>query len=116
MRRFLAACLTGDTAALGAALHQDAVATCDGGGAVLAALNPVHGAENVAALVSVLLCVPGTELTLAAVNGRAGLALRRAGRAEAVVATDCAGDLVAALWIVLNPAKLSRWHVTTEHG
>ncbi|MEV4343052.1 siderophore-interacting protein [Actinoplanes sp. NPDC049596] len=116
VRGFLAACRTGEIAALRAALHDDAVAMCDGGGAVLAALNPVLGADDVAGLVLVLLCGPGTELTVEAVNGRAGLALRRAGRAEAVVAAESAGDLVSALWIVLNPAKLARWHVSTEHG
>ncbi|SNY68888.1 siderophore-interacting protein [Paractinoplanes atraurantiacus] len=116
VREFLAACRTGEISALRAALHDDAVAMCDGGGAVLAALNPVRGAENVAGLVSVLLCRPGSELTVESVNGRTGLALRRGGRAEAVIAAESAGGLVSALWIVLTPAKLARWHVSTEHG
>jgi cobalamin biosynthesis protein CbiG len=117
IRGFLSACRTGEIAALRAALHDDAVAVCDGGGAVLSALSPVQGADQVAALVSVVLCgQAGAELTLESVNGRTGLALRRAGRALAVVAAEPAGDRVGRLWIVLNPAKLARWHVSTDHG
>lgn len=76
-----------------------------------AALGAIHGAEDVAQLVAVLLCgQPDTEVTVEAVNGRTGLALRRAGRAVAVVAVEAPDTLVTALWIVLNPAKLSGWH------
>jgi RNA polymerase sigma-70 factor (ECF subfamily) len=49
-------------------------------------------------------------LTVEPVNGRAGLALRRAGHAVAVVAIREAGARVAVLWIVLNPTKLRAWH------
>ncbi|MEV4808779.1 siderophore-interacting protein [Micromonospora avicenniae] len=111
MRRFAEACELADIAALRAALDVDAVAVCDGGGMVSAAMSPVCGAEDVAQLAVVLLCgQPDTELTIEAVNGRAGLALRRAGRAVAVVAIKVSGARVAFLWIVLNPTKLSRWH------
>jgi len=53
---------------------------------------------------------PGGELTVESVNGRAGLALRRASRAVAVVAARTAGAKVTALRIVLDPAELSGWH------
>jgi len=50
------------------------------------------------------------------VNGRAGLALRRAGRAVALVAAETVGTAadsrVGTLWIVLNPDKLLAWHRT----
>jgi RNA polymerase sigma-70 factor (ECF subfamily) len=111
VRRFAQACRRGDTGELRGALDTDAVALCDGGGRVPAALGPVNGAHDVAELVAVLLVrQPGAELTIEAVNGRAGLAVRRAGRALAVVGVGTAGGKVSMLWIVLNPAKLDGWH------
>jgi hypothetical protein len=114
VRRFAGACQRGDVAAIRVTLHADAIAVCDSGGLVPAPMGPTRGADDVARLAAVLLCgQPDTELTIEAVNGRAGLALRRAGRAVAVVAftaVDAAVDIkVAVLWIVLNPAKLGGW-------
>ncbi|MEV6825188.1 hypothetical protein [Amycolatopsis sp. NPDC051102] len=106
IRRLAEACRRTDVTALAAVLHADAVATCDGGG-----FGPVHGAEDVIRLVMTSLGgPPGGELTVESVNGRAGLALRRASRAVAVVAARTAGSRVAELWIVLDPAKLTGWH------
>ncbi|MEV4619478.1 siderophore-interacting protein [Asanoa sp. NPDC049573] len=111
VRGLAEACRIGDVAALRTALHADAVAVCDGGGSVPAVLGAIHGAADVADLVAGVLCgQPGTELTVEAVNGRAGLALRRGGRAIAVIAVRAAGARVATVWIVLNPAKLTGWH------
>jgi RNA polymerase sigma-70 factor (ECF subfamily) len=114
VRRFAHACRTGDTAELRRALDPDAVAVHDGGGRVSAAVGPVYGADDVAELVAALLTTtqPEAELTLEAVNGHAGLALRQAGRAVAVVAVGATGGKVSVLWIVLNPAKLGGWHRT----
>jgi RNA polymerase sigma-70 factor (ECF subfamily) len=111
VRRFADACKTGDIAALQGALDDEAVAVCDGGGLVPAALGPVHGPLDIAELVAALLCgQPDAELTTEAVNGRTGLAVRRAGRAVSVVGVETAGIKVRVLWIVLNPAKLGGWH------
>jgi hypothetical protein len=111
VRRFAEACQLGDIAALRVVLDADATALCDGGGLVPAAIDPIHGEEDVAQLVAVLLCrQPDAELSIEAVNGRAGLALRRAGRAIAVVGVTVVDTKVAVLWIVLNPAKLGGWH------
>jgi hypothetical protein len=110
VHRFAEACRRGDLGELRAALDADATAVCDGGGTV-PAIGPVHGAGDVAQLAAVLLGGrPGGELTIEVVNGRTGMALRRAGRAVAVVAVDAADTGITALWIVLNPAKLHRWH------
>ncbi len=111
VRMFAAACQSGDIATLNAVLDADVIAVCDGGGMVPAASGPVHGGEDVAQLVAVLLCgQPDTRLTIEGVNGRAGLALRRDGRAVAVAGVTVVGLKVAILWIVLNPAKLHGWH------
>jgi RNA polymerase sigma-70 factor, ECF subfamily len=106
VRRFAAACGTGNVAALKAVLAADVVAVCDGGGKVRAPTRPLRGADEVARFVATLLtgCVPAVE----SVNGRAGLTLRRAGRAVAVLAVGVAGVEVTAVWIVLNPDKLRR--------
>ncbi|MEV6878686.1 hypothetical protein [Amycolatopsis sp. NPDC051128] len=111
IRRLAEACRREDVTALAAVLDVDAVATCDGGGLVPGPAGPAHGAADVARLVVTWLCGrAGAELTVESVNSRAGLALRRGSRAVAVVAAETAGAKVTALWIVLNPAKLSGWH------
>ncbi|MDS0134647.1 MULTISPECIES: hypothetical protein [unclassified Amycolatopsis] len=111
VRRFAAACRRRDSAALEAVLGDDAVATCDGGGLVPAPAGTVRGAAEVARLViEVMGGRADAELTVESVNGRAGLALRHASRAVAVVGAETAGSRVTTLWIVLNPAKLAGWH------
>ena len=111
VRRFADACRRGEVTGLTAVLDVDAVATCDGGGRVPGPDGPVHGRAEVARLVMASLCGrAGAELSVESVNGRAGLALRHASRAVAVLAPETAGSKVTALWIVLNPAKLSGWH------
>ena len=105
MARLAAACRTGRVAAIQQVLDPDAVAVVDGGGRVPAPVRPVEGAAEIARLLQSLL--PGAEPTVRSVNGRAGIVLRRAGHAVAVIAV---GDRVRTLWIVLNPAKLDGWH------
>jgi hypothetical protein len=111
VRRFAEACQLGDIATLRSILDADAIAVFDRGGLLPAARSPIYGAEDIAQLAAVLLGErPDIELAVEAVNGRAGLALRRSGRAVAVVAIETSDARIAALWVVLNPAKLSRWH------
>jgi RNA polymerase sigma-70 factor (ECF subfamily) len=111
VRGFVEACRREDLAAVVATLDADVVAVCDGGGQVPATLGVVHGVEAVARLVVGLFCgLPGTELTVESVNGQAGVAVRRDGRAVAVVGVEVAGTAVTRLWIVLNPAKLRGWN------
>jgi RNA polymerase sigma-70 factor (ECF subfamily) len=111
VRRFAAACESGDTAALEAVLAADAVVVSDGGGKVRAAVRPVHGASEAARFVAALLTGElGTDFAVEPVNGRAGLVLRRGGQAVAVVSLSVAGVEVTAVWVVLNPDKLRSWH------
>jgi len=70
----------------------------------------VRGADAVARCVTELLSAePGTALSVEAVNGQAGVVLRRAGQVVAVVSLNVTGTKVAAVWIVLNPDKLRHW-------
>ncbi|MBE1583056.1 sigma factor [Nonomuraea angiospora] len=110
-RRFAAACDLGDTAALRAVLAADAIVVSDGGGKLRAPVRPTYGADAVARFVTSLLAGrPGTEVAVESVNGRTGLVLRQAGRAVAVAGVSVAGAEITAVWIVLNPDKLQRWH------
>ncbi|MFI6742524.1 nuclear transport factor 2 family protein [Nonomuraea sp. NPDC050451] len=110
-RRFAAACDPGDTAALRAVLAADAIVVSDGGGKLRAPVRPIHGADAVARFVTSLLAgQPGIEVAVESVNGRTGLVLRQSGRAVAVVGVSVAGAEITAVWIVLNPDKLRRWH------
>jgi RNA polymerase sigma-70 factor (ECF subfamily) len=110
-RRFAAACDTGDVAALKAVLASDALVVSDGGGKLRTSVRPTYGADAVAQFIAALLAgPPGIVVTIESVNGRTGLALRRAGHAVAVVSVSVAGTEVTAVWIVLNPDKLQHWH------
>jgi RNA polymerase sigma-70 factor (ECF subfamily) len=110
-RGFAAACDTGDTAVLQSVLAADAIVVSDGGGKLRAAVHPTYGADAVARFVTALLTgQPGTVVAVESVNGWTGLVLRRAGQAVAVVGVGVAGAEVTAVWIVLNPDKLQRWH------
>lgn len=111
VRSFAEACRSRDIVALCDVLDNEVVATTDSGGRLPAALDVLHGAQDVARLAVVLLGEPGdTELSVEAVNGRAGLALRRSGQALAVVGIDGGRAGITAVWIVLNPDKLRGWH------
>ncbi|MEU8609564.1 siderophore-interacting protein [Actinoplanes sp. NPDC048791] len=104
MCRFATACRSGDTVAIRAALAVTVVAVCDGVGVV-------HGAIDVARLARLLLVErPQVTVSAEAVNGGPGLAVRRLGRAIAVIAIDTTGAEITALWIAVDPGKLRAWH------
>jgi RNA polymerase sigma-70 factor, ECF subfamily len=110
-RRFASVYGAGDPSLLKAVLAEDAIVVSDGGGKLRAPVRPIQGAEAVARFVMTLPSGhPGTEVAAEAVNGRTGLVLRQEGRAVAVVSVSVAEDAVTAVWIVLNPDKLHRWH------
>lgn len=110
VHRFATACGAGSIGAIRSLLAAEVVVVSDGGGKVAAALSPVRGADAVARCVTELLSAePGTALSVEAVNGQAGVVLRRAGQVMAVVSLNVTGAKVAAVWIVLNPDKLRHW-------
>ncbi|MFI6677211.1 nuclear transport factor 2 family protein [Kribbella sp. NPDC050470] len=111
VRRFAAACQSGDLAALEAVLAADAVVVSDGGGKVRASIRPVHGARAAARFVAALLSgLLDADLAVQPVNGQAGVVLRRAEQAVAVISLSVAGAEATAVWVVLNPEKLRSWH------
>ncbi|MBM2614160.1 siderophore-interacting protein [Actinoplanes sp. LDG1-06] len=104
-----AACSPADLAAVESCLAADVVAWCDSGGVVAAPLSPVWGAAEVALLLIATLA--HTTLTVESVNGRPGLVARSpTGTAVSVVGAANSHAVITHLWMVLNPAKLTRWH------
>ncbi len=105
---FSTASREGDLGPLERLLHDDVVLNSDGGGKVLAALNPIHGRDNV---IRFLLGIDrksggiiGIEVT--EVAGAAGFVLTEAGRISAVIALTQHGDALSRIDIVRNPDKL----------
>jgi RNA polymerase sigma-70 factor (ECF subfamily) len=99
-----------DIKALIGLLDPDAISTADGGGLVPAFLEPVLGAEPIAALmVDLAGRVPDLQLAEYTVNGQPGLVARQDGVIVSVFAFDVADDRIKHLWVVRNPEKLGPW-------
>ncbi|WP_280181467.1 sigma factor-like helix-turn-helix DNA-binding protein [Nocardia farcinica] len=109
LERFLAAASTGDVAALRNLLTADATATADGGGVINAARRPVEGADRVARYLLGLFRrqLPGMVIGVEDANGAPALVVRVAGAPMLVVGIDYTEDAIAALRLVVNPAKLA---------
>jgi hypothetical protein len=97
---------TGDLQRLLDILAPDVVLLGDGGGVVQAALVPVTGAGKVA---HVLGRIPAAaSLRPIEVNGHPALVLRLDGEIDTVMAVRIDDGLIAGLYAVRNPEKLSR--------
>ncbi|MBO0702583.1 MAG: RNA polymerase sigma factor SigJ [Candidatus Dormibacteraeota bacterium] len=110
---FLEATLSGDTATLASLLAPDVVALSDGGGKVLAARNPIYGADRVARFMTGLGRAYGEQaekemLRPAYINGVPGVVGERDGRLALIGVLDVAGGVVGAVHILVNPEKLAR--------
>ena len=109
---FLAAAQSGDLDALEGVLAAEVTSVSDGGGQVPAARKIVGGPARVAHFVLGVLDKYGRDATAVPVhvNGEpAVLAVRRDGSPIAVWTVDAAIDGILGLYILLNPAKLSRF-------
>lgn len=107
---FTAAARAQDEAALLALFTPDATWIADGGGVVHASPRPLVGAERLSRLVLGLHRLyerHGARLEPARVNGAPGLVLQVAGKVHATFAIEAAGDRIAGVYVVLNPAKLA---------
>jgi RNA polymerase sigma-70 factor, ECF subfamily len=110
-RRFLAALARGDVPTLLESLDAGAVLLSDGGGRVVAAINPVRGRDKVGRLLAGLIAKRDEPLTSMdiTVNGGPGLWLARAdGAPHSLVALGFSadGERVAAIYTLRNPDKL----------
>jgi RNA polymerase sigma-70 factor (ECF subfamily) len=103
----------GDVDGLTTLLANDVRIWADGGGKVKgAALEPVHGPQNVARFVigvTARFMPAGATFAVADVNGKPTLLIRRADGVPAiVVSVDAEADAarVHTIWVVANPDKL----------
>jgi len=108
---FMTAAQSGDPQSLARLLAEDAVLLSDGGGRVPAALNPIHGRENISRLVvglsQKLKDYPDIRWTTALVNGLPGLFFfDSAGPVQTLALEENAGGLISAIYVVRNPDKL----------
>lgn len=108
---FAEATATGDLSRLEALLAADVVAYSDGGGVKVAALNPIHGAHNVARFfvgisrkAKAYGMVP--EFVLANINGAPGFVAYFDGELDQTLSIDVEDGRIAAFYVVRNPEKL----------
>ncbi|MEU6389105.1 RNA polymerase sigma-70 factor [Streptomyces sp. NPDC046939] len=107
---FLRALEGGDLQGLLDVLAPDVVYMGDGGGVKHAALRPIVGADKVARLLTGGLGKNRTPVAFGhtVVNGSPALTIHLDGELEGVVAAHVQEDRIAGLYVVRNPAKLSR--------
>lgn len=108
-QRFMLAGLTGDVETLIATLAPDVVLTSDGGGVVYAAIRPVVGVARVARFVRNLVSKYAGEpfVVVVELNGLPG-AIMHVGDRWVTICVETNNDVVTAIRIVANPAKLER--------
>ncbi|WP_182900860.1 RNA polymerase sigma-70 factor [Microbispora sp. H10830] len=110
LQAFQQAVETGDLQRLLDILAPDVVLLSDGGGIKKALTHPVVGAGKVARLLAAGLDRFGTEVSVepVQVNGHPGLVMRIDGEIDGVVAMRIEDGLVAGVYFIRNPDKLSR--------
>ncbi|HEX4831738.1 MAG TPA: RNA polymerase sigma factor SigJ [Trebonia sp.] len=111
VRAFKVAWEAKDIEALLGLLDPDAVALADGGGQVVAFLDPIAGAGAVArAWIEIARrAPPGLAFLERTVNGQPGLVAQQDGVTVTVLAFDIDGPRIRRIWVVRNPDKLRRW-------
>jgi RNA polymerase sigma-70 factor (ECF subfamily) len=107
---FVQACTGGDVDGLKKLLADDVVSLSDGGGKVLAALNPVEGADKVARMLVGLTRkgAAGATWELRTINGDIAVVGFLGGRVDSVLTLATDGEKITEIEIVRNPDKLSR--------
>lgn len=97
-----AACRTGDAATVGTLMAADVVAVVDGVG-------ERSGSGSVSRLLIDTAAGQHRSVSVESVNGRSGLAYRRADRVVGIAAIFVEHDVVQRVWLVLSPDKLRHW-------
>ena len=111
LKAFQQAIETGDLQRLLDVLAPDVVLLGDGGGVVQTALTPVVGAHSVAHVLGRI--AAAAALRPAQVNGHPALIVRLDGRVDTVLALHIEDALIAGLYVVRNPEKLSHMNRIT---
>ena len=100
------AVISGDVESIAALLSPEATLYSDGGGAVNAALRPVHGAEKIARFLLGIAAQPDVVLVPSIINGSAGLVIRQGAAITTTVSLRAGLDGIIAMYFVRNPDKL----------
>jgi RNA polymerase sigma-70 factor (ECF subfamily) len=105
---FIAASATGDLDGLIRLLADDVTFWGDGGGRAAAALNPIHGAVNVAKLLVGIVekSPPGLSVAAGELNGAPAIVLYAGDEPFGVLIVDADGERARGLYSVVNPDKL----------
>jgi RNA polymerase sigma-70 factor (ECF subfamily) len=115
--RFFTAVTTGDVQGLMDVLAPDVVLITDGGGAVKAALRPIHGADKVYRFLKGLIYDDPTlvlEAEILDVNGATGALGLIGGELDTALSLRTEGGRVTELYVVRNPEKLARIRTRTR--
>ncbi len=115
-RAFFAASHSGDTTALRDLLAENVVLRADGGGKVLAFLNPILGAERVLRLFARLSAKTaislGNPMQLMWIDGLPGFASIERGAILQTTALEIVDGRISAIYITRNPDKLRHLALT----
>ncbi|QDV72314.1 ECF RNA polymerase sigma factor SigJ [Planctomycetes bacterium K2D] len=108
--RFMAACRSGDVKLVEQLLAPDVEIHSDGGGKVTAARVVIQGAERAAKFLAGVFHKkqPNLEMRSTMVNGEPGVVFLQEG-AVAIVLSLRIEQCVKAIYITVNPDKLTRW-------
>lgn len=107
---FRKAWILGDINGLVAVLGDQVCAITDGGGEVSASIEPIIGAESVAAFfLSVFERQPNLVIEETDVNGKPGLIGSADGRIISVISAQVKKGIFSNIWVVRNPKKLKAW-------
>ncbi|HEY6470415.1 MAG TPA: RNA polymerase sigma factor SigJ [Candidatus Dormibacteraeota bacterium] len=113
--RFIAACSTGNVHALLEVLDPDVVGWADMDGMKAAGPQPTIGADDVAQGAMRLFGTrSAARLTLAEVNGEAGIVVAVRRRPIAVIVLTVRDELITAIYAIVDPKKLRHVHVSAE--
>jgi RNA polymerase sigma-70 factor (ECF subfamily) len=108
LRAFKQAVETGELQPLLSVLAPDVVFLGDGGGVVLAALEPLVGVDTLASLIARMgRFRGGSAIQPAQVNGQSALIFRLDGKVDTVLTLRIDDGLVTGLYAVRNPEKLA---------
>jgi len=93
-------------------LRANVTLLVDGGGSIPVPRQPTRGAAAVAsALMSMMSAHPDVVLTEHEVNALPGIVMRADGRVVGVISLMLPSRAISAIWVVLNPDKLTHWNI-----
>lgn len=103
---------SGDVEALARLFREDAILLADGGGNVVAALNPIRGGERIARFFVGLLQKFGGDIQdlraeVTALNGQPGIITWSGERIDQVLTIATDGERISEIYVVRNPEKLA---------